>query len=312
VDSYPAGGLDSPPSLIHGEKMLFEFLAGAALVGAILLVIGFMGNERRLFLIAAGGIVFVLAGLFAAMDTTGLEVQTYGGCMNESAESSYVWDGYCNVSGLFPEEQLLCSKSADIVDGVFVSGGISDTCTENDVYHVVEENGTHFNITYWFLNTGSTYPDKLYFNGRYDAPAPQREFIIIAYNWTSGAWDSLGGPYKGSGGTDISVEIACPDFSDYINATNDYIQIKLVMKGSVTPGVYSMYVDWLELSGATGRYVESIQLINCTRDQYNTTYTYGPCYTEKVGFNYTQGIALMLILTGIGFLLGTVQWARQK
>lgn len=151
-------GWTAPQSFLV-NCMLFEFLGVAALVGAIMLVLGFFGGEKRPYLLAAGGIVLVVAGLFAAMDTTGIEVQTYGGCMNASYENSYVWNDTCYLQ------------------------------TDNE--------------------TDMTY-------------------------------------------------------------------------------------------------------VPCIRDQYNITYTYGPCYHHSLGFNFTQGIALMLILVGIGTLLGTVQWMRQK
>ena len=49
-----------------------------------------------------------------------------------------------------------------------------------------------------------------------------------------------------------------------------------------------------------------------TCDNYTTTYTYGPCYKETVGFNFTQAFAIMLILAGIGTLLGVVGWSKQE
>lgn len=153
-----AGGLTAPHFYIKGVRMLSEFALVGVAIAAILLFIGFLNNERRIHLLVAGSIILIITGLFIAADTSGIEVQTYGGCMNASYENSYVWN---------------------------------DTCT-------VYEHGE-----------------------------------------------------------------------------------------SVT------------------------SVVNCTRDQYNITYTYGPCYHHSLGFNFSQAIAIMIMLVGIGIMLGTFLYARK-
>ena len=45
-------------------------------------------------------------------------------------------------------------------------------------------------------------------------------------------------------------------------------------------------------------------------DSYYTEYTYGPCYKETIGFNFTQMLGAMLMLAGIGTLLGVIGWSK--
>lgn len=66
--------------------MLVEFLLAGLAVAGLLLLFGFFGNEKRIFLIVGAGLVLIITGLFVASDSTGIEIQTYGGCVNQSIE----------------------------------------------------------------------------------------------------------------------------------------------------------------------------------------------------------------------------------
>ena len=295
--------------------MLAEFFIIGLLVSCILIAFGWYAlvvtkeNKGNLFLVA-GALMLIMTGLFLAMDGSGLEIQAP--CMNYSSENSYVWDGYCNVTDLFPQELIAYADGVNIEDGTYTSGTLNPgTRTVDQSYYVVKENGLNFNITWNF--TWYTYicPEHFHWVGRYEAPA-NRRFDWYAYNWTASDWDYVGtgSPDVVASGSDAEEVLIEGCTTDFINATNNQIRMKMVTENSGT-GDYYIWTDLILVdTESTTVFAESTQVLNCTRDQYNTTYTYGPCATETIGFAFSEMMAVLLLLVGIGTLLGVIGWSQ--
>jgi len=195
--------------------MLVEFLLAGVAIAGLLLLFGFFGNEKRIFLIVGAGLILIITGLFIASDATGIEIQTYGGCMNASYEDSLYW----NCTSLnytctgTPEQDSCAAYTETQCNEIYDCLWSADECTGD---------------------------------------------VLETCAWL-GAYDPTG------------------------------------FKCGETPGC-----------------VWEGEPIMALCDEVTITYTYGPCYAESIGFNYTQLIALVLILMGLGLLLGIWQWTKTK
>ena len=290
-----------------------EFLLGGVAVAAILIFYGWFnakdGQARAMFLVG-GGVVLLVLGIFVGMDATGIEVQTYGGCQNFTFEDSYVWDGYCNVTDLFPTIYTSYVQGYLVDDGTHVAGNIASTYYRDSNYLQVEENGANFNITFNFTSPTGSCPTYMRWVGRYQGPA-NRYFEWYVLNWTSGSYESLGFAQVDSTAGDQTLTYSCPTAaSDYINSSTGEIELRMVTANSANNG--DIYTDEFILfdNTTTTDYSVQTQVVECERDNYNTTWQWGPCYHHTLGFNWTQAVAIVLMLMGVGLMVGVWQWVR--
>ena len=132
--------------------MLVEFIAAGVLLSLGLILFGLMGEEKKTHLIIAGSLLLVITSIFVVVDSTGVEVQTYGGCMNASVEQSHVWNCTEDVEYCFGEpEPWSCvwyneTQCGDISDCSWsaqsgCSGTPDWTCTELYNYGGAEKCG---------------------------------------------------------------------------------------------------------------------------------------------------------------------------
>jgi len=297
--------------------MIIELFLVGLFSAALLLALGWFvnrgeSNKGNHFLIG-GALILIIIGLFSVVDAQGLEVQTYGGCENASYENSYVWEGYCNVTDLFPETLIAYADGVNIEDGTYTSGTLLDTHEIDGDYYVVKENGASFNITWNFTWSEYECPEHFHWTGRYDAPA-NREFDWYSWNWTSSAWMYVGtgSPDVVASGADSSELLDSGCTTDFLNPITNQIRMKMDTENSGT-GQYYLYTDLILLdTESETSYAISNKILNCTRDQYNTTREYGACYKETTGFNLSQMIAVVLILIGLGTMLGVVSWSKTE
>ena len=296
--------------------MLVEFALIGVAIAAIMLFLGFQNEEKKVAFLVAGAIVLIITGLFIAADTSGIEVQTYGGCMNGSYENSYVWSDYCNVSTLVNTSVGHNHLAANVIttDYASISGTVSDTYTVNGVYYDVEEwSSGRFNITYNFSSLNAAV-HTLNFTGRYEGnPAHYASCLVL--NWVTNAYE-----YCDADPTNDFTDSA----TDYVKQWNvsspQYYSASSALGGSVSiriwhgpnPAVnHHMLTDYISLEEPMYEFILTPNIIDCTRDQYNTTYTYGSCYNETLGFNFSQAIAIMLMLVGIAAMLGIFEYLRK-
>lgn len=297
--------------------MLFEFFILGAAVAAVLLGFGWYAliqnadSKGNLFLIA-GALVLLLTGIFAVVDVQGLEAQT--DCVNATYEDSNVWDGYCNVTDLLPKELYAYADGVNIEDGTYIAGTLDPgTRIIDQSYYQVQENGANFNITWNFSWVATDCPEHFHWVGRYQGPA-NRKFDWYAYNWTASDWDYVGtgSPDVTASASDVSELLNEGCTPDYIHDTDQQIRMKMVTANSAA-GAYYIYTDYIVVdTESTTEWEYRNEIVNCTRDDITINYTYGPCGTETMDFNFSQMIAIMMMLAGVGTMLGTIGWNKYQ
>lgn len=103
--------------------MLVEFVAAGIIIGAILLGFGWYSrvlkddNKGNLFIVA-GALALIICGLLIAADSTGIEVQTYGGCVNQSI-TNYTYGNvtYYHENEAAMNETLLVQETTNYTYG---------------------------------------------------------------------------------------------------------------------------------------------------------------------------------------------------
>ena len=289
-----------------------EFFLGGLGLSALLLYLGWSSlkndDRRGNFLLVGAAVIMIVTGLFVAMDN-GLEVQS--DCMNASYENSYVWEGYCNVTDLFPTEFITNPTTYSLENGVLTAGTIANVYTHDGTYLQIKENGAGFNITFNFTVPVVQCPTNMKFVGRYQGPA-NRYFTWYVYNWTSGAFQNTGLADVTASSSDAVYEYGCPASSDYFDIDTRQLLMKMVTTNAAA-GAYYIYTDELQLSSISpDSYSVQTRTIDCTRDQYNTTYDYGACYANSMDFGYSEMLGIILMLLGLGVFLGILTWSKFK
>ncbi len=216
--------------------------------------------------------------------------------VNYTAEQSYVWLGLCNVTDLFPGELLVYADGVGIEDGDWVSGVLDpDTHEVDQDYYIVEEAGVSFNITWNFTWVEYTCPEHFHWTGRYEAPA-NRYFDWYAWNWTDSTW-----VYVGTGSPDVVasavdgeeiLDSGCT--TDFINIDTLQIIMKMDTENSGQNG--EIYTDQIFLHTFTDAYVIDNKIVNCSRDQFNTTYDYSG---ETLPDNDNLLFGILLVFLGL-------------
>ncbi len=276
--------------------MHIAVLAIGAAIGLILIFLGLLGEKKTPTLLLAGALFLVISGILLGAD--GLQYPTEAEMM-ASYENSYVWDGYCNVTDLFPAILSVYPNAVSIEDGTYVSGALNPDIREIDQdYYIIEENGANFNITWNFTWIAYECPEHLHWTGRYSAPS-NREFTWYVYNWTADEFQMTPHNSVGASTIDQSFQYGQACQIDFVEIGTHNMMLKMVSSNSASNGV--MYTDMIVIDTETDSYAEETRIINCTRDQYNTTYSYGTNSDTQgnIGGNYAGGWALMLILVGV-------------
>lgn len=280
--------------------MLLEFFAAGLVVAFGLLIIGYF-TEKRHFVVG-GAVALLVLGLFLAVD--GFEAC---GVVDHTSEESYYWNGTCNVTDLFEVETVRNANAYSIENGALTAGLLSDTYTTNGQYLQIKENGAGFNVTYNFTCLVSDNPALLEFAGRYQGPS-NRRFDWYGYNWTSGAFVNLGFATVTASAIDQTLSYTCPSSVHLIDPVTGKVMVKMVTTNAAA-GAYYIYTDYIALVGDSGVFAEQTMMVDCTRDLINVTYYYGAC-DQTMDFGFSEAMALMLMLGGLGALL--VNWKREE
>ena len=268
--------------------MLFEETLLLVGIPLILILVGYLAHRAELTVIGGVGLIVVGVMILASPLVVHYNV-------NYTAEQSYVWNGYCNVTDLFLTEYNAYVVNYSMENGVLTAGNIASTYFKDGNYLQIKENGAGFNITYNFTAPVAACPTHMRFSGRYQGPA-NRQFEWWAYNWTSASFVNLGFAAVASSSSDATFTYACPISSTFQNTETGEILIKMVTTNAAA-GAYYIYTDELLV------YVDSLtdysvqtQLVACTRDNYNITYWYDG---EELDPNNNMIIGVLIALLGL-------------
>ena len=296
--------------------MLFEFFILGFIVAVVLIGFGWYAlineanNKGNLFLIA-GALVLLLTGIFAVVDPVGLE--STADCMNASYENSYVWNDTCHVYILDMGANPLTIELVDAVNvtnyGLIV-GTFANTYTHNTVvYEVDEQVGGGFNITWNWTGLPASGYDATFW-GYYEGN-PAHTVSCEIYNFSSAGFQDCDADPSNDFPTSAVEYLREFDFEDDDYYSAGVLGGTLIMRmthSAASTGGHYMYTDQLILNHI--EYFNNLTYEPCTRDQYNITYTYGPCGTTTMDFQFSQMIAIMMMLAGVGTMLGTIGWNK--
>lgn len=268
--------------------MLFEETLLLVGIPLILILVGYLAHRAELTVI--GGVGLLVVGVMILASPLVVHYNT-----NYTSEQSYVWDGYCNVTDLFPTEYDAFLQEYTIEDGTYIAGTAASTYYRDSSYLQIQENGAAFNVTLNFTTTAALCPTDMDFVGRYQGPA-NRQFEWYAYNWTDGTYVNLGFAAVSSSAGDQELSYSCPSSNSYLDPASRNMSLKMVTTNSAA-GAYYIYIDKVLLYAIdTGVYSEQTQLVNCTRDNYNVTYWYDG---EELDPNNNMIIGILIALLGL-------------
>ncbi len=181
------------------------------------------------------------------------------------------------------------------------SGTFTDTATRNGNYWVLDENGQMAAI-FNFTELDGTLDSVLVY-GYYDGN-PAHDVYAYMWNWSSVSWVYLGTPIMENEATDQQYiwEFTAGEAADFRNDTDARFMLQHGTNGGAQ--THLLYMDWVALFESEddeGVMVE--QYVNCTRDTYDTTYTYTSCPSSTTTSTSWATIFIMLALVMIGSLL---------
>lgn len=226
--------------------------------------------------------------------------------LSEVVEDSQVWDGYCEVTDLFPSRNDFYAADVSCMDCQNTVGIVNNTWVKDGVYWATEENGAGFNATFNFTIETLSCLDHLHWTGRYDGRR-NTGLKYYVYNWSSGAYVPLTSNYMDvlRSGTDSNYIVSgCHE--DYLNDTTGEVHFRFA--GVNVHGGDAMYFDYLKMDNEAPGYSVSTQIVNCSRDNVTKTYVYGNYSSGYEEFGRSMdGVATVLmwltILILVVFLL---------
>jgi hypothetical protein len=133
--------------------------------------------------------------------------------------------------------------------------------------------------------------------GRYEG-GRNSYFEWWVFNWTSNAWQYSGNPQVDSSSSDEELQYGQNCNTDFINENTTQLRLKMVTYNQGWSD--EIYTDRLYLHSESTGYEEQTQIVNCTRDTHNMTYTYS---TEGNQTIKDGNIALFLIFGMVLFLV---------
>lgn len=267
--------------------MLFEHALLLIGIPLILIVLGVIKNYSAM--VISGGIALLVVGVLVLASPL---IANYD--VNYTAENSYVWDGYCNVTDLFPSYQEVYPDAVSTESGVYVSGALEDVEVRDQTYLVYADAvGAGFNITWNFSWIKSSCPEHMHWVGRYEGKQ-NSYFEWWVFNWTSDAWQFSNNTVVDEASSDAEYQYGQKCNPDFINDNTTQLRLKMVTYNQGSSD--EIYTDKLLIHSESIGYAVSNKIIECTRDQYNTTYIYSG---ESLPANDNLIFGVMLTLVGL-------------